>query len=151
MEKFIYFARIAKAEGSEVVPALMYTSSPVHTGEHWARKTRLLLEARDCIDRIMIEDASGVITPEATREFITIVRNNCEGLPLEFHSHCNAGLAPLCYLEAIKAGVTTLHTAIAPLANGSSLPAIETILKNIAASGLLRTSMRTPLRRSPPF
>ena len=31
MEKFIYFARIAKAEGAEVVPSLMYTSSPVHT------------------------------------------------------------------------------------------------------------------------
>jgi hypothetical protein len=28
MEKFIYFARIAKAEGSEVVPAIMFTSSP---------------------------------------------------------------------------------------------------------------------------
>jgi oxaloacetate decarboxylase alpha subunit len=29
MEKFVYFACIAKAEGAEVVPALMYTPSPV--------------------------------------------------------------------------------------------------------------------------
>ena len=65
MEKFVYFARIAKAEGAEVVPALMYTSSPAHTNEHWARKVQLLAEAKDCVDRIMIEDASGVITPEA--------------------------------------------------------------------------------------
>ncbi|MDR3554047.1 MAG: pyruvate carboxylase subunit B [Syntrophobacteraceae bacterium] len=135
MEKFIYFARIAKAEGAEVVPSLMYTSSPAHTREHWADKTRRLLRARDCIDRIMIEDASGIITPEGTREFVSIIQANCEGLPLEFHSHCNAGLAPLCYLEAIKSGVTTLHTAIAPLANGSSLPAIETVLKNIGRLG----------------
>jgi pyruvate/oxaloacetate carboxyltransferase/biotin carboxyl carrier protein len=135
MEKFIYFARIAKAEGAEVVPSLMYTTSPAHTREHWADKTRRLLRARDCIDRIMIEDASGVITPEGTREFVSIIQANCEGLPLEFHSHCNAGLAPLCYLEAIKSGVTTLHTAIAPLANGSSLPAIETLLKNIGRLG----------------
>lgn len=135
MEKFIYFARIAKAEGAEVVPAIMYTSSPAHTSEHWANKTRLLLQARDCIDRIMIEDASGVITPDATREFISIIRDNCEGLPLEFHCHCNAGLAPLCYLEAIKAGVTTLHTAVMPLANSTSLPAVETVLKNARRLG----------------
>jgi len=135
MEKFVSFARIAKAEGAEVVPALMYTSSPVHTNEHWARKTRLLAEAKDCVDRIMIEDASGVITPEGTRELVSTVQKNCEGLPLEFHSHCNSGLAPLCYLEAIQSGVTTVHTAVAPLANGTSLPATETILRNARRLG----------------
>ncbi len=135
MEKFIYFARIAKAEGAEIVPALMYTSSPVHTKEHWARKTRVLLEAKEWIDRIMIEDASGVITPEQARELVSTVQKNCEGLPLEFHSHCNSGLAPLCYLEAIKSGATTLHTAVAPLANGTSLPATESILKNARRLG----------------
>ncbi|MGB4224381.1 MAG: pyruvate carboxylase subunit B [Syntrophorhabdus sp.] len=135
MEKFIYFARIAKEEGAEVVPSLMYTSSPVHTNELWASKTRMIASARDCVDRIMIEDASGVITPEATRELVATVLANCEGLPVEFHSHCNPGLAPLCYLEAIKAGITTLHTAVAPLANGTSLPAIETILHNAKKLG----------------
>ena len=135
MEKFGYFARIAKAEGAEVVPALMYTSSPAHTNEYWARKTRLLAEAKEYIDRIMIEDASGVITPEGTRELVSTVQENCEGLPLEFHSHCNSGLAPLCYLEAIQSGVTTVHTAVAPLANGTSLPATETILRNARRLG----------------
>src|SRR5208283_4063859 len=80
-EKFVYFARIAKAQGAEVVPALMYTSSPAHTSEHWARKTRWLAEAKECVDRIMIEDASGVITPEATRELVSTVLKNCDGLP----------------------------------------------------------------------
>jgi pyruvate/oxaloacetate carboxyltransferase len=135
MEKFIYFARIAKAEGAEIVPAVMYTSSPVHTKEHWTQKTRVLLEAREWIDRIMIEDASGVITPEQTGELVTTIKKNSEGLPLEFHSHCNSGLAPLCYLEAIKSGATTVHTAVAPLANGTSLPATETILKNAKRLG----------------
>ncbi len=135
MEKFIYFARIAKAEGAEVVPALMYTSSPAHTNEHWARKTRRIIEAKEWVDRIMIEDASGVITPEGTRDLVSTVQKNCEGLPLEFHSHCNSGLAPLCYLEAIQSGATTLHTAVAPLANGTSLPATETILTNARRLG----------------
>ena len=135
MEKFIYFARIAKAEGAEVVPALVYTSSPVHTNELWARKTRLIAEAKDCVDRIMIEDASGVITPESTRGLISTVLRNSDGIPLEFHSHCNSGLAPLCYLEAIQLGVTTVHTAVSPLANGTSLPATETILRNARRLG----------------
>ena len=130
VERFRYFAQIAKAEGAEVVTALMYTSSPIHDDEHWAQKSRLIASARECTDRIMIEDASGVMTPERVHELVSIVRRNCEGIPLEFHCHCNSGLAPLCYLEAIKAGVTTLHTAVAPLANGTSLPSTESILKN---------------------
>jgi pyruvate/oxaloacetate carboxyltransferase/biotin carboxyl carrier protein len=135
MERFRYFAEIAKAEGAEIVTSLMYTSSPLHTDAHWVEKTRLIADAKDCIDRIMISDESGIITPERTRELITLVQRHCDGIPLEFHCHCNSGLAPLCYLEAVRSGVTTLHTAVAPLANGTSLPATETVLKNLRHLG----------------
>jgi pyruvate/oxaloacetate carboxyltransferase len=135
VERFHRFAQIAKAEGAEVVTALMVTSSPAHTQEHWAQKVQKIVATKECIDRIMIEDASGILTPEHTRELVNTVQKNCEGIPLEFHAHCNSGLAPLCYLEAIQLGVTTLHTAAAPLANGTSLPATETILKNIRRLG----------------
>jgi pyruvate/oxaloacetate carboxyltransferase len=135
MEKFVHFAQIAKDEGAEVVTSLMYSISPVHTLEHWVRKTKLIAETKEFVDRIMIEDASGVITPERTRELIKTVRRNCDGIPLEFHAHCNSGLATQCYLEAIQEGVTTVHTAVAPLANGTSLPATETILKNVRYLG----------------
>ncbi|MBN2319901.1 MAG: pyruvate carboxylase subunit B [Acidobacteria bacterium] len=133
--RFRHFAEIAKAEGAEIVTALMYTSSPAHTQEHWAEKVRKIVSTKDCIDRIMIEDASGILTPERTRELITTVRGNCEDIPLEFHAHCNSGLAPLCCLEAILAGVTTVHTAVAPLANGTSQPATETVVKNARRLG----------------
>jgi pyruvate/oxaloacetate carboxyltransferase len=113
----------------------MYTSSPAHTPEHWARKAQLIASTRECVDRIMIEDASGILTPEHTRDLISIVERNCAGIPLEFHSHCNSGLAPLCCLEAIQCGVTTVHTAVAPLANGTSLPATESVLKNARRLG----------------
>jgi pyruvate/oxaloacetate carboxyltransferase/biotin carboxyl carrier protein len=135
VERFRYFAQIARAEGAEIVTALMYTSSPAHTNEHWAQKVQKIAATKECVDRIMIEDASGIITPELTRELIRTVRQNCEGIPLEFHGHCNSGLAPLCYLEAIQSGVTTVHTAVAPLANGTSLPATETILRNARRLG----------------
>ena len=114
VERFRYFAEIAKAEGAEIVTALMYTDSPRHTMEHWKEKVRKIVSTKDCIDRIMIEDASGILTPEKTRELIETVRKHCEGIPVEFHMHCTSGLAPLCYLEAIQAGATTLHTASLP-------------------------------------
>jgi pyruvate/oxaloacetate carboxyltransferase len=135
MDRFRYFGRIAKEQGAEVVTSLMYTSSPVHTDELWAEKTQLIASAKECTDRIMIEDASGVITPEKTKRLVSIVERHCDGIPLEFHSHCNSGLAPLCYLEAIEAGITTVHTAVAPLANGTSLPSTESVLKNVRHLG----------------
>ncbi len=135
MEKFIYFARIAKAEGAEVAVALVYASSPVHTNEHWARKTKLIAEAKDCVDAIVIGDPGGVLTPENTREFLTTVQRNCDGIPIEFQAQCSSGLASMTYVEAMKAGVTTLQTAVAPLANGTSMPSTESILKNARRLG----------------
>ncbi|MHB9149885.1 MAG: biotin/lipoyl-containing protein [Thermoleophilia bacterium] len=134
-ERFRLFAEIAKEEGTGVVTSLMYTSSPAHDQEHWAEKTRRIAASKDCVDAIMIEDASGVLTPEATRELLATVQSNCDGLPLEFHMHCNSGLAPLCYLEAIKMGVDAVHTAVSPLANGTSLPSTESIVRNAARLG----------------
>jgi pyruvate/oxaloacetate carboxyltransferase len=135
MDSFYHFGKLAKDQGAEVVTSLMYTSSPVHDDAHWARKARLIAETKDCVDSIMIEDASGVLTPESTRHFLATVQKHCDGIPLEFHMHCNSGLAPLCYLEAIQMGVETVHTAVAPLANGTSLPSTESILKNARRLG----------------
>ena len=95
----------------------------------------MIADVKECVDRIMISDESGILTPERVRGLVSIVQQNCEGIPLEFHCHCNSGLAPLCYLAAIQCGVTTVHTAVAPLANGSSLPATESVLKNLRRLG----------------
>ena len=130
MERFYNFAKLSQDLGCKVYPALMYTYSPVHDKDHWIKKTRLITEIKDVVDGIMIEDAGGVINPERTRELMTAVKANCDDLPVEFHSHCNVGMAPLCYLEAVKAGADTLHTAVPVLANGTSLPSITNILAN---------------------
>lgn len=70
------------------------------------------------------------MTPENTKEFVTTVQRNSDGIPIEFQAQCSSGLAPLTYMEAIKAGIRTVHTAVAPLANGTSMPATESILRN---------------------
>ena len=60
---------------------------------------------------------------------------NAGAVPVEYHAHCNNGLAPLCYFEAVKHGITALHTAVPPLANGSSQPSLLNIAKNLRALG----------------
>ena len=58
-------------------------------------------------------------------------------MPIEIHARCNTGLAPLAYLESIKIGTGLVRTAVFPLANGSSLPSTENILKNTCRLGYL--------------
>lgn len=122
-----------KKVGMETVVNLIYSVSPRHTDEYYARKAREAGAIRPY--RICFKDVGGLLTPERARTLIPIVQKNIGAVPLEFHAHCNNSLAPLCYLEAIKLGVTTLHTAIPPLANGSSQPSVLNIAKNARALG----------------
>jgi oxaloacetate decarboxylase alpha subunit len=64
-----------------------------------------------------------------------LIKQNIGDVPLEFHAHCNNGMAPFNYLEAIKLGVDTLHTGIPPLANGFGQPSIFNVARNAAALG----------------
>jgi len=134
MDRLEYLVGVAKAEGAEVIPSLMYTSSPVHTDELYARKAKMLVDMGG-VDAIHVEDASGILTPERIKTLLPAIERECKGVPIEIHAHCNTGLAPLAYLEAIKMGTRLVHTAVSPLANGSSLPSTENILKNARRLG----------------
>jgi oxaloacetate decarboxylase alpha subunit len=58
-----------------------------------------------------------------------------KGMPLELHSHCVTGVAPLVYIEGVKHGVDQLHTSIAPLANGEAQPATQSMARNLRELG----------------
>ena len=57
-----------------------------------------------------------MLTPERRRALVRLIKQNIGATPLEFHAHCNNGLAPFNLLEAVKEGVRIVHTAIPPLA-----------------------------------
>jgi oxaloacetate decarboxylase alpha subunit len=105
----------------------------VHTNEYYAGKAAEIAKLN--VDSVRLKDSIGLLTPERTRTLVPAILKNLDGLPLEIHSHCTTGLAPLCYLEAIKLGVRTVHTASTPLANGYSLPSVENTLKNVRRLG----------------
>lgn len=123
----------SRAAGLKNMVALIYTHSPVHTDEYYARKAEEVAKAG--ADIIFIKDVDGLLTPERTRTLVRAILEKIDGIPLEIHSHCTTGLSPLCYLEAIMAGATRVHTAISPLANGSSQPATESVLRNAKRLG----------------
>jgi len=123
----------SNAAGLTTMVALIYSYSPAHTDEYYAGKA--LEMAKAGAERIFIKDVGGLLTPERTRTLVPAILKNIDGIPLEIHGHCTTGLEPLCYLEAVKLGVESVHTAVSPLANGPSQPSMENILKNVRRLG----------------
>jgi oxaloacetate decarboxylase alpha subunit len=119
----------AKEAGLKVSMALIYSHSPKHTDEYYAKKTRDAVKLG--VDIIYLKDPGGLLTPERIPTIVGEIFKNASGIPLELHSHCTTGLAPICYLEAAKAGIRTFHTAIPPLANASSQPSIFNMINNL--------------------
>jgi len=136
MPALLEAARIAREEGAEqVVAGLVYSISPVHTDEFYVGCAAALAGATDLIDTVYIKDPSGLLTPERVETIVPAMRQALGSMPLEIHSHCNAGMAPLCYLRAAELGVETVHTAIPPLAEGTSLPSITRTVANLRELG----------------
>lgn len=125
--------RAAKAVGLYTVGGVVYTLSPVHTDEYYARKTRELIALG--VDAIFIKDASGLLTPERIATLVPIIKTVCGDLPLQLHSHCLTGLSPVGALKAIELGVDAVHTATSPLANGASHPSTEQFVANARRNG----------------
>jgi oxaloacetate decarboxylase alpha subunit len=134
-EALIRLARMAREEGiEEVVIGLTYSISPVHTHEYYLERARAV-SASEHLDRLYLKDPGGLLTPDAVRELIPGFIEAVAPRPVELHSHCTISLGPIAYMEGLKAGTRTLHTALAPLANGTSNPSCENTLRNLEAEG----------------
>lgn len=128
-------ARIIKQEGdADIMAALTYTISDVHDDAFYADCTARISQSPH-IDRVYLKDPSGLLTPERARSIIPAIQQQLNGLPLEIHSHCTIGLAQFNYLAAADLGIDTLHTAVGPLANGSSLPPAKETIENLRVHG----------------
>ena len=129
----------AKAEaiqgvGGEVVPAIMYGLTDLHTDEFFADRAREMA-SWDGVKRIYIEDAPGVLTPERASTLLPALQEATPGVRLELHVHNTTGLAPLVYVEGIKAGIDLLHTCALSMANGPSLPSTEAMVEIVEELG----------------
>ena len=105
LDGFLTGARMMKEEGiGDVMAALTYTISDVHDDAFYAGLAR---EFAKCphIDRAYIKDPAGILLPERARTLVPAVLKAIAPKPLEIHSHCTIGLAPLTYMVAAEAGI----------------------------------------------
>lgn len=124
----------AKKLGAYTFGSLSFCESPLHTDEHYIKTTQELI-ARADVDAIMLKDAGGLLTVDRVRTLIPKLLKIAGTRPLEIHSHCLTGLAPLVYLECAKLGCRYFHLAIKPLANGAAQPAMQTVVRNLRDMG----------------
>ncbi|MFC3228158.1 hypothetical protein ACFOGJ_13010 [Marinibaculum pumilum] len=135
IDKMHRLARVAKDEaGAEVAAAINFSNSPVHTDAYYGEKARLLAASPD-VDTLLIYDTAGCLLPERVPGLVRSIKANANGKPIELHSHNVAGLSSWAYLEAVKEGVTILHTASHPLANGPSMPSTQIMRHNTRLLG----------------
>jgi oxaloacetate decarboxylase alpha subunit len=128
-------AAMARQEGvEEIVIGLTYSVSEVHTYAYYAERAAALADCEE-LDRLYLKDPGGLLTPDAVRELAPHFLAAARGRPIELHSHCTIGLAPFVYVEGLRVGFQVLHTAVEPLARGTSNPAAETTLRNLEAEG----------------
>jgi oxaloacetate decarboxylase (Na+ extruding) subunit alpha len=131
---FLEAARIIHSEGGEVLGGLTYTISQVHDDAFYANFAGEIAASAD-VARLYIKDPTGLLTPERARTLIPAVRARIGAKPLELHSHCTIGLAPLTYLAAAELGIEALHVAFGPLSNGTSLPSALRVVANLRELG----------------
>jgi oxaloacetate decarboxylase (Na+ extruding) subunit alpha len=128
-------AALAKAEGMEtVVIGLTYSISPVHTHRYYAERAAALADCRH-MDRLYLKDPGGLLTVDAVRELAPHFVAAAGTRMLELHSHCTIGLAPLVYVEGVRAGFRVVHIACGPLSRGTSQPEVLSTARNLDAAG----------------
>ena len=114
--------KAVKKAGKHAQGTICYTTSPVHTAELFVQQAKDM-QAMGA-DSIAIKDMAGLLTPYGTYDLVKAIKAEVD-LPLVIHSHSTSGLAPLCQLKAIEAGVDRMDTAISSFASGTSHPATE--------------------------
>jgi len=117
--------RTVKKVGKHAQGTICYTTSPVHTVQSYVRVAKEL--TRLGCDSICLKDMSGILTPADAHRIVSALKKQVH-LPVDVHSHCTSGMAPLAYLSACEGGANILDTAFSPFAGGTSQPPVESIV-----------------------
>jgi pyruvate carboxylase subunit B len=111
--------------GKHAQGAICYTTSPVHTTEHFVEMAREM-EKMGC-QTIAVKDMAGLITPARTAELFSALSKAVK-VPLAFHSHTTVGLANISMYLAVENGARHVDTAISSLSWGTSHSPTESMV-----------------------
>jgi oxaloacetate decarboxylase alpha subunit len=134
IDKMHRLAKLAKANGCQVAGTMLFTLSPVHDDAYYADKANKL-SALPEVDSLLLYDTGGVLDRERISTLVPAIVANSHGKPIEMHSNNMLGQSAKAYLDAVDFGVSVLHTAVRPMANGPSVPSIEIMARNIEVLG----------------
>ncbi|MDE6683038.1 MAG: carboxylase, partial [Muribaculaceae bacterium] len=100
------------------------TTEKIFTDDYFVNKAK---EIEACGARIFtLKDMAGLITPSRLYSLMPKLKHAIK-IPVDFHTHCNAGYGLASTLTAILKGVDIVDTAIWWFAGGGSAPAIELV------------------------
>ncbi|MBQ3418358.1 MAG: oxaloacetate decarboxylase subunit alpha [Ruminococcus sp.] len=117
--------KAARKEGAHAQVAISYTTGPVFTDEYYVEYAKRIADAG--ADSICIKDMAALLTPYRTEKLVRAIKDQVD-LPLQLHTHYTSGLASMCLLKGVEAGVDMIDTAISPLALGTSHAPTESMV-----------------------
>ena len=122
-----------KHEGAHAQMAISYTVGRKYNLKYWKNLAKDM-ESMGA-DSICIKDMAGLLMPSDAGKLIKTLKKTVK-VPVQLHSHCTSGVAPMTYLKAVEAGCDGIDTALSPLAMGTSQPATEVMYKTLQAAGV---------------
>lgn len=137
--------KVGKKNGMLINAMLTYALSPVHDDAYFVARTHELVKL--AVDFISVKDPTGLLTPERAATLFPAIASAAKGIPIKLHSHCQSGLAPLVYEEAIKAGFAYGYVATDCLANGASLPSVLDVYASAQKFGRAPKMNQTALQK----
>lgn len=117
-----------KKYGGHVEATICYTTSPVHTIEYFVNLAKTLEKMG--ADTICIKDMANLLLPYTAYELVSKLKKTVK-VPIHLHTHNTSGTGDMVYLKAIEAGVDIVDTALSPLGNGTSQPALEPLVATL--------------------
>jgi oxaloacetate decarboxylase alpha subunit len=126
--------RVARRLGADVMLALGYNIAPGYDDALYASKAREAIE-RFGVQSVGLADAAGILTIDRVRTLVPALKAAIGDRMLEFNTHCLTGLGPWLAIEAAVHGADRILCAVDPMANGNSLPAAQSIARNLREIG----------------
>jgi len=134
IDKMHRLAKLAKTFDCAVAGTMLFTLSPVHTDEYYADKADKLSALAE-VDSLLLYDTGGVLDRDRIKTLVPAIVAKARGKPIEMHANNMLGQSAKTYVDAVEFGVSVLHTAVRPMANGPSIPSIEVMTQNMELLG----------------
>ena len=117
--------KAANKENGHAQVAISYTLGEVFTHDYYMDYAKRIEEAG--ADSICIKDMAALLTPYEASTLVRDIKSAVK-IPVHLHTHYTSGLASMCIMKAVEAGVDGVDTAMSPLALGTSHAPTESIV-----------------------